>query len=83
MGRAKKTTSIDRCEITFIGGSYDKKKLCFKYPTPRFLVMNMGRDIYERSSPKSAVDAEYAYTEDPTEYKAHVEARKSNPLIDD
>jgi hypothetical protein len=53
-----------RIEITFIGGSFDGKELEFVYPTPEYLVMNLGRDLYRR-----VTSTQYKYQTDWSEYE--------------
>lgn len=53
----------NRIDITFLGGSFDGKELEFVYPTPEYLVMNRGLDLYKRVN-----STQYKYQSDWTEY---------------
>lgn len=57
-----------RIEITFIGGSFDGKELEFVYPTPEYLVMNLGRDLYRR-----VTSTQYKYQTDWSEYEKTID----------
>lgn len=64
MASKKATTKIvNRIDITFLGGSFDGKELEFVYPTPEYLVMNRGLDLYKRVN-----STQYKYQPDWTEY---------------
>lgn len=69
----KKTTSRSktetRCEVEFIGGKYDKKKLGVVFPTPKYLVLSLGTELYERQDPDIVMDATYRYTDNWDTYK--------------
>jgi hypothetical protein len=66
----KKTTSkpTNRIEITFLGGSFDGKELEFVYPTPEYLVMNRGLDLYKRVN-----STQYKYQADWSEYEKTID----------
>ena len=67
---AKKASSKTptRIDITFIGGSFDGKELEFVYPTPEYLVMNRGLDLYKRAS-----STQYKYQADWSEYQKTID----------
>ena len=60
-----------RIDITFIGGSFDGKELEFVYPTPEYLVMNRGQDLYRRVS-----STQYKYQIDWSEYEKTIDKDK-------
>lgn len=57
------TKIVNRIEITFLGGSFDGREMEFVYPTPEYLVMNLGRDLYKRVN-----STEYKFQTDWSEY---------------
>lgn len=60
-----------RIDITFIGGSFDGKELEFVYPTPEYLVMNRGQDLYKRAN-----STQYKYQADWSEYEKTIDKDK-------
>ena len=67
---AKKASQkiTNRIDITFLGGSFDGKELEFVYPTPEYLVMNRGLDLYKRVN-----STQYKYQSDWTEYNKTID----------
>jgi len=65
----KKTPQPTTADITFIGGQYDKRTLRFVYPTPEYLVMSKGTELYKRLDPTGVVDANYKITTNWEEYE--------------
>jgi hypothetical protein len=61
----------NRVDITFIGGSFDGVELEFVYPTPEYLAMNLGRDLYKR-----VTSTRYEYQSDWSEYKKTIDKEK-------
>lgn len=72
--KTKKSTSANKsqfnCEIELVGGSYDGKKFGVVFPTPKYLVLAMGTELYERQDPDIVVEATYRYTDNWDEYKS-------------
>lgn len=58
-----------KCEIDLVGGKYDGKKFGVVFPTPKYLVLSMGTELYERQDPDTVVEATYRYTEDWAAYR--------------
>lgn len=67
---AKKASTkiVNRIEITFLGGSFDGREMEFVYPTPEYLVMNRGLDLYKRVN-----STQYKYQPDWTEYNKTID----------
>lgn len=67
---AKKASQkiTNRIDITFLGGSFDGKELEFVYPTPEYLVMNRGLDLYKRVN-----STQYKYQSDWAEYNKTID----------
>lgn len=61
----------NKCEVNFVGGQYDGKTLCIAFPSPKFLVLSMGRELYERQDPDSVLEATYRYTDNWGAYEEH------------
>lgn len=61
----------NRIEITFIGGSFDGREMEFVYPTPEYLAMNLGRDLYKRVN-----STQYKYQTDWSEYEKTIDKDK-------
>jgi hypothetical protein len=61
----------NRVDINFIGGSFDGVELEFVYPTPEYLAMNLGRDLYKR-----VTSTRYEYQSDWSEYKKTIDKEK-------
>lgn len=59
MASKKLAKKIDRIEIEFVGGPLAGHKSEFVYPTPKYLVMDMGRALYLFETPER-----YTYTQD-------------------
>jgi hypothetical protein len=66
--KPKKKTEITTADITFIGGTLDKRTLRFIHPTPQYLVMHKGTELYKRLDPTGVVDANYQHTTNWEEY---------------
>jgi hypothetical protein len=68
----KATTKIvNRIDITFLGGSFDGREMEFVYPTPEYLVMSLGRDLYKRVS-----TTQYEFQPDWSEYNKTIDKDK-------
>lgn len=69
----KKTTSKNKaetkCEIELSGGKYDGQKFGVVFPTPKYIVLSMGTELYERQDPDIVMDATYRYTDNWAAYK--------------
>lgn len=69
----RKTTSRSKeetkCEIDLIGGRYDGQKFGIVFPSPKYIVLSMGTELYERQDPDIVVDATYRYTDNWAAYK--------------
>ena len=61
MTKLKKVQSEFKCEIDLVGGSYDGKKFGIVFPSPKYLVLGMGLELYERQSPDTVMEATYRY----------------------
>lgn len=59
MAGKKSAKLVDRIEIQLIGGPLAGKKLEFIYPTPGYLILDMGRALYVRETTER-----YTYQED-------------------
>lgn len=66
--KSPRKTEITTADITFIGGTLDKRTLRFVCPTPQYLVMHKGTELYKRLDSSGVVDANYQYTTDWEEY---------------
>lgn len=62
------TKTVNRIDITFLGGSFDGREMEFVYPTPEYLVMNRGLDLYKRVNPK-----QYKFQADWSEYNKTID----------
>lgn len=62
------TKTVNRIDITFLGGSFDGREMEFVYPTPEYLVMNRGLDLYKRVNP-----TQYQFQADWSEYKKTID----------
>lgn len=72
MATKKATTKIvNRIDITFLGGSFDGREMEFVYPTPEYLVMSLGRDLYKRVS-----TTQYEFQPDWSEYNKTIDKDK-------
>lgn len=69
----KKNNSEIKCEIALIGGSYNGKKFGIVFPSPKYLVLGMGLELYERQSPDTVIEATYRYTDNWDNYKKYLE----------
>jgi hypothetical protein len=73
--KEKKTTKKSRLPTTaiilFLGGEYDKQTLRMVYPTPQFIVLSKGTELYNRIDPVGIVDATYQLTNDWKEYEEY------------
>lgn len=65
-----------KAEINLLGGEYDGKSICIAFPSPRFLVLSMGKELYVREDDDRVVEATYRYTDDWSEYQAFLDERK-------
>lgn len=65
-----KSKTETKCEIELVGGKYDGKKLGVVFPTPKYLVLSMATELYERQDPDIVIDATYRYTDNWDAYKA-------------
>lgn len=83
MSKRKRKTTIDVAEITFIGGNYNKRTLVFTYPTPKYLLMSFGSELYVRQDPEGVVDSTYVLEDDWTEYNKYSEFRKEHLFTND
>ena len=70
---AKKASQkiTNRIDITFLGGSFDGREMEFVYPTPEYLVMNRGLDLYKRVN-----STQYKYEADWSEYNKTIDKDK-------
>lgn len=68
----KKNNSEIKCEIALIGGSYNGKKFGIVFPSPKYLVLGMGLELYERQSPDTVIEATYRYTDNWDNYKKYL-----------
>ena len=73
MTKKKNTKSEFKCEISLVGGSYDKKQFGIVYPSPKYLVLGMGLELYERQNPDTVFEATYRYTDNWDNYKKYLE----------
>ena len=77
--KSRKTSSKSkvetRCEIDFVWGNYDCKTLGMVFPTPKYIVLSMGTELYERQDPDIVMEATYRYTNNWDGYKKHLEER--------
>lgn len=69
----KKNNSEIKCEIALIGGSYNGKKFGIVFPSPKYLVLGMGLELYERQSSDTVIEATYRYTDNWDNYKKYLE----------
>lgn len=67
----KKSTTPATAEITFIGGQYNNKTLRMICPTPPFIVLAKGTELYVRVDPEGVVDATYKFTDNWQEYETY------------
>lgn len=65
----KKVKSDTNCEINLIGGNYDGRILRVVYPTPKYLLLVMATQLYERQDPDIVLEATYRYTDNWDSYK--------------
>jgi hypothetical protein len=64
-----KKGEIKQATVSFEGGLYNGRKLDVMYPSPQWLVLSMGTELYERMDPPGVVEATYRFTEDWTQYR--------------
>lgn len=64
----KKKTVATNARINFIGGPWDEKTLVVVYPSPPWIVVNMGQDLYKRRDSIEIVEAAYVHHENWDEY---------------
>lgn len=67
-----KKSETKHATVTFIGGEYDGRSMGFVYPTPEWLVLSMGTELYRRVDPPGVIDAKYRFTDDWDEYRTKV-----------
>lgn len=67
-----KNKAETKCEVEFIGGNYDGKTLGLVFPSPKYLVLSMGTELYERQDPDIVMDATYRYIDNWDDYKKHL-----------
>lgn len=67
----KKASLPTTATIVFVGGGYDKQTLRMVYPTPQFIVLGKGTELYARIDPVGIVDATYQFTNDWKEYEEY------------
>lgn len=58
-----------KCEIEILGGKYNGQKFGVVFPTPKYIVLSMGTELYERQDPDIVMDATYRYTDDWASYR--------------
>lgn len=71
-GRRKSSSSSktdSKCDIELVGGQYDGKTMCIVFPSPKYLVLSMGTELYVRQDPPNVLEATYRYTDDWVTYK--------------
>jgi hypothetical protein len=61
-----------KCEVSLVGGTWDNKTICIVFPSPKYLVLAMGKELYERQDPDSVLDATYRHTDDWDAYRKHL-----------
>lgn len=78
----QKTTSKNKtetkCEIDLVGGRYDGQKFGIVFPTPKYVVLSMGTELYERQDPDIVMDATYRYTDNWAAYKEWLKEQAQN-----
>jgi len=67
----KKASLPTTAMIAFVGGRYDKQTLRMVHPTPQFIVLGKGTELYARIDPVGIVDATYQFTNDWEGYKEY------------
>jgi hypothetical protein len=67
-----KSKSESRAEVDLVGGSYDGKKFGVVFPSPKYIILGFGTELYERQDPDIVIDATYRYTDDWATYKKWV-----------
>lgn len=72
---ASKTES--KCDIELVGGQYDGKSICIVFPSPKYLVLSMGTELYERQDPANVLEATYRYTDNWATYKKWLKEQDS------
>ena len=77
--KTQKTSSRSKvetkCEVEFIGGNYHGVTLGMVFPTPKYIVLSKGLELYERQDPDMIMEATYRYTDNWDDYKKHLEER--------
>ena len=68
-----KSRTESRCEISLVGGSYNGKQFSIVFPSPKYLVLGMGLELYERQDPDIVIEATYRYTDNWDNYKKYSE----------
>ena len=71
-----KSKSQFRCEINLEGGSYNGKKFGVVFPTPKYILLAMATELYERQDPDIVVEATYRYTDNWDAYKKWLEEQE-------
>lgn len=64
-----KNKTETKCEIELVGGNYDGQTFGVVFPTPKYIVLSMGTELYERQDPDIVMDATYRYTDNWASYK--------------
>lgn len=64
-----KSKAETKCEIDLVGGKYNGQKFGVVFPTPKYIVLSMGTELYERQDPDIVIDATYRYTDNWAAYK--------------
>lgn len=71
-----KSKSQFRCEINLEGGSYNGKKFGVVFPTPKYILLAMATELYERQDPDIVVEAIYRYTDNWDAYNKWLEEQE-------
>ena len=72
-----KRQSVNHATLSFIGGSYNNRTLTIVYPSPEYLVLDMGRELYERQDPPGIVDAVYKFNSSWENYERWLAERET------
>jgi len=64
-----KSKAETKCEIELVGGKYDGQKFGVVFPSPKYLVLSMGLELYERQDPDIVMDATYRHTDNWADYE--------------
>jgi hypothetical protein len=77
----KKKNEIRQATVSFVDGKYDGRKLDIIYPSPEWLVLSMGTELYRRVDPPVVIEATYKLVEDWSEYNDIVKEQGSPALL--